>query len=41
MVFKYRAVSQNGEIIEGFYEAKDESDVLVMLKGNNYLPVSI
>jgi len=41
MVFKYRAVSQNGEIIEGFYEGKDESDVLIMLRGNNYLPVSI
>lgn len=41
MIYKYKAVSEKGEIIEGFFEGNDESDVLAMLKGNNYLAVSI
>ncbi|TCU72806.1 type IV pilus assembly protein PilC [Tissierella praeacuta] len=41
MIYKYKAISQNGEVIEGFFEGNEESDVLAMLKGNNYLPVSV
>lgn len=41
MIYKYKAVSQNGEMIEGFFEGEVESDVLAMLKGNNYMPVTI
>lgn len=41
MIYKYKAVSQNGEMIEGFFEGDEESDVLAMLKGNNYMPVKI
>ncbi len=41
MIYKYKAISQNGEIIQGFFEGKDKSDVLNMLRGNNYLPVNI
>lgn len=41
MIYKYKAISQNGEIIQGFFEGKDKSDVLSMLRGNNYLPVNI
>ena len=41
MIYKYKAVSQNGEIIEGVFQGSDESDVIAMLKGNNYLPMSI
>lgn len=41
MIYKYKAVSEKGEIIEGFFEGNDESDVLAMLKGNNYLPVTV
>ncbi len=41
MIFKYKAVTKNGEPIEGFFEANEESDVLSMLKGNNYLPISV
>ncbi len=41
MIYKYKAVSQSGEIIEGFFEGNNESDVLSMLKGNNYLPVAV
>lgn len=41
MIYKYKAVSHNGEMIEGFFEGEVESDVLAMLKGNNYMPVTI
>ncbi len=41
MIYKYKAISQRGESIEGFFEGNDEADVLAMLKGNNYLPISI
>ncbi|MDR7870029.1 MAG: type II secretion system F family protein [Tissierellaceae bacterium] len=41
MIYKYKAITKNGEPIEGFFEASNESDVLTMLKGNNYLPVSV
>src|SRR5699024_9298431 len=41
MIYKYKAISQNGEIIQGFFEGKDKSDVLNTLRGNNYLPVNI
>lgn len=41
MIYKYKAISQTGEIVEGFFEGNDKSDVLIMLKGNNYLPVTV
>lgn len=41
MIYKYKAISQIGEKIEGFFEGENESDVLSMLKGNNYIPISI
>lgn len=41
LVFKYKAISESGEILEGYYEAKSESDVLTMLKSNNYFPMAI
>lgn len=41
MIYKYKAVSQSGEIIEGFFEGNEEADVLAMLKGNNYLTVAV
>lgn len=41
MIYKYKAITKEGETIEGFFEASEESDVLAMLKTNNYLPVSV
>ncbi len=41
MIYKYKAVSQSGEILEGVYESENESDVIAMLKGNQYLPIKI
>ena len=41
MIYKYKAISQNGEVIEGFFEGENESDVIAMLKSNNYMPINI
>lgn len=41
MIYKYKAVTYNGETKEGFFEGEDKSDVLAMLKGNNYLPIMV
>ena len=41
MIFKYKAVTQHGQIVEGFFEANSESDVVSMIKGNNNMPISI
>jgi len=41
MIYKYKAITKEGESIEGFFEASEESDVLTMLKTNDYLPVSV
>lgn len=41
MIYRYKAISPKGEVIEGFFEGDGESDVLAMLKGNNYMPVEI
>lgn len=40
-LYKYKAVSEKGEILEGYHEAQSESDVLIMLKNNNYYPMSV
>lgn len=39
--FKYRAVSENGQVIEGYHEAQTEEEVVNMLKNNKYFPVNI
>lgn len=41
MIYKYKAIAQNGQIVEGFFDANSEADVVAMIKGNNYLPVSV
>ncbi len=41
MIYKYKAVSQDGEILEGIHEGEHESDVLAMLKNNKYLPIKV
>lgn len=41
MLYKYRAISNNGEIIEGVFEAKNMEDVVNMLRDSNYLPIGI
>ncbi|HHX61427.1 MAG TPA: type II secretion system F family protein [Epulopiscium sp.] len=41
MIYQYKAISQTGETIEGFFEGENEADVLAMLKGNRYIPISI
>ncbi len=41
MIFKYKAIANNGQRIEGVYEANTEADVVAMIKGNKYIPVEI
>ncbi len=41
MNFKYKAVTETGKIIEGTFEGESSQEVLSMLNGNNYLPISI
>lgn len=41
MIFKYKAVTETGEIVEGIFEGENSQEVLLMLRGNNYLPISI
>jgi len=39
--FKYKAMNRQGKKLEGRYRAKNESEVLYMLKANSYYPLSI
>ena len=41
MVFKYKAVTDIGETVEGTFEGQSTDEVISMLRGNNYLPVSV
>jgi len=41
MKFKYKAITSNGQKIEGVFNAASEEDVITMIKGNSYLPVKV
>lgn len=41
MQYKYKAVTENGQVIEGFYDAQNEQEVVSMLKSSNYMPMFI
>ena len=41
ILFKYKAISQQGDTIEGHFEASDQDEVLAMLRGKNHLPLNI
>lgn len=41
MQFKYKAVTDSGNIIEGIHEAESEADVVAMLKSSQYMPIHI
>ncbi len=41
MQFKYKAVGDNGQIIEGIFEATGEQEVINMLRNSNRMPISI
>ena len=40
MQFKYRAVTDSGQIIEGLQEARDEKELIAMQKDSSYMPIS-
>lgn len=39
--FKYRAMKQNGEKLDGEYEAKSRDDVMAMMTSNGYYPLKV
>ena len=39
--YKYKAITAEGKTLEGLYEANSKDDVLVMLRQNEYYPISI
>ena len=41
MIYKYKAIANNGQVIEGFFEANSEGDVISMIKGNHHIPVLV
>ncbi|WP_352420003.1 type II secretion system F family protein [Proteiniborus sp.] len=41
MQFKYKAVTDSGQVIEGIHDAYNEQEVLAMLRSNDYIPISI
>lgn len=41
MIYKYKAVRENGETVEGFFESSSELEVLTMLKNEEYMPISV
>lgn len=41
MIYKYKAISQDGQFIKGTYEGDSEKDVLNMLRNKEYIPISI
>ncbi|HWR60607.1 MAG TPA: type II secretion system F family protein [Clostridia bacterium] len=41
MQFKYRAVTGNGQIVEGLQDARDEKELVEILKGSSYMPISV
>ncbi|WP_233242605.1 type II secretion system F family protein [Sporanaerobacter acetigenes] len=41
MIYKYRAVSDTGQITEGTFEGQSTEDVVYMLRGKKFHPISI
>lgn len=41
MIFKYKAITQSGGILEGTYEASSEAEVISMIRNNKNIPIKI
>lgn len=41
MQFKYRAVADNGQIVEGLQDAKDEKELVAILKDRRFMTISV
>ncbi len=41
MEFKYKAITNSGEVVEGVFVADSKHQVIEMLKSNNSFPVAI
>lgn len=40
-LYKYKAISDKGQVLEGYKEAQSVAEIVGMLKNNNYYPVSV
>lgn len=40
-IYKYKAITERGDVIKGFKEADSEDDVIRMLKKTEYYPISV
>lgn len=40
-IYKYKAISERGQVLEGYQEAQSEAEVITILKSNNYYPIVI
>ncbi|HZJ99992.1 MAG TPA: type II secretion system F family protein [Tissierellaceae bacterium] len=41
IIFRYQALAQNGQVIDGVFEAGTEADVISMIKNNKHMPISV
>ena len=41
MIYKYKAVNSNGEIVEDSFETSSKEEVIGMLKSKDFMPISI
>lgn len=41
MIYKYKAVNLNGEIVEGSFETSSKEEVIEMLKSKDFMPISV
>ena len=39
--YRYRAITNEGKSLEGVYSAKNEEEVILMLRENRYYPINI
>jgi len=40
-LYKYKAISQKGQVLEGYKEGQSVAEIVSFLKNNNYYPVTI
>ena len=40
-IYKYKAISERGQVLEGYQEDQSEAEVITILKSNNYYPIVI
>ena len=41
MQYRYKAVTESGQVVEGIHDANTEKEVISMLRGSKYMPITI